>query len=405
MTDTKSDSPTTLGRRSFLMTAAFAAAAPIMSEATMANARLSNIGVPPADAVVINANENPLGPSPAALQAISDAAKTGGRYDRFDAQDKLIATFAGQHGLKPENVVIYAGSSEPLHYTVLAYTGPTRSLVTADPSYESAMLAATYSGAKINKVHLNADYAHDVKAMVAADPNAGVIYICNPNNPTGTITPRADILWALANKPAGTILLVDEAYTHLSDQQDVLDQVAAGHKDLVVLRTFSKVYGMAGIRCGLVIGHPETLAKLQAYSMNPLPITALAAAQASLDDPNLVPERRKIIGDVRRETIGWLKASGYKVIGAPESNCFMIDTGRDGHGVIKAMQANNVYIGRIWPVWPNAVRITVGTAGEMAKFRVAFKTVMDGPAYASTPAPAKVSSVTPSKAGGGTFLS
>ena len=404
MTDSKSDT-STLGRRSFLMTAAFAAAAPILSEATMAQARLSNIGVPPADAVLINANENPMGPCKAAGKAIADVAPMGGRYDRFDAQDKLIETFAAQNGLKPENIIVYAGSSEPLHYTTLAYTGPTKSLVIADPSYESAMLAATYAGAKIHKVHLNGDYAHDVKAMVTADPDAGVIYICNPNNPTGTITPREDILWALANKPAGSLLLVDEAYTHLSSQQNVLDQVAAGHKDLVVLRTFSKVYGMAGIRCGLAIGHPETLAKLSTYGQNPLPITALAAAQASLEDSNLVPERRKIIGDVRAETISWLKTNGYKVIGNSESNCFMIDTGREGHGVISALQAHKVYIGRIWPVWPNAVRITVGSADDMAKFRGAFKTVMSGPAYAATPAPSKVSAITPSKAGGGVFLS
>jgi len=287
MTDNNSETPT-LGRRSFLMTAAFAAALPIVSEATMAQARLSNTGgVPPMDAVLINANENPLGPSKAACDAISACLPMGGRYDRFDAQDKLINTFASQHGLKPENIIVYAGSSEPLHYTVLAYTGPTKSLVIADPSYESAMLAATYAGAKIHKVHLNGDYAHDVKAMVAADPNAGVIYICNPNNPSGTITPRADILWALENKPAGSILMVDEAYTHLSSEQDVLDQVAAG-KDLIVLRTFSKVYGMAGIRCGLAIGRPDLLAKLSNYGQNPLPITALAAAQASLDDPDLV---------------------------------------------------------------------------------------------------------------------
>jgi len=385
MTDSKTDTPT-LGRRSFLMTAAFAAAVPIVSEATMAQARLSNMGVAPADAVLINANENPMGPCKAACKAIADAAPMGGRYDRFDSQDKLIAT------------------SEPLHYTTLAYTGPTKSLVIADPSYESAMLAANYAGAKIHKVHLNGDYAHDVKAMVAADPNAGVIYICNPNNPTGTITPREEILWALENKPAGSLLLVDEAYTHLSSQQNVLDQVAAG-KELIVLRTFSKVYGMAGIRCGLAIGRPDLLAKLSTYGQNPLPITAIAAAQASLEDADLVPERRKIIADNRAETISWLKASGYKVIGNSESNCFMIDTGREGHGVISALQAHKVYIGRIWPVWPNAVRITVGSADDMAKFRVAFKTVMDGPALAAAPAPAKVSSITPSKAGGGVFLS
>jgi histidinol-phosphate aminotransferase len=276
--------------------------------------------------------------------------------------------------------------------------------VTADPSYESAAVAAGYAGAPIRKVALTSSIAHDVKAMVAADPSAGVLYICNPNNPTGTITPREDILWALDHKPAGSILLVDEAYTHLSDEQDVLDQVAAG-KDLIVLRTFSKVYGMAGIRCGMALGRPDLLAKLQAYGSNAMPITALAAAHASISDPDLVPTRKKIIGDIRRDTVSWLAANGYKVIGEPHSNCFMIDTGRDGHGVIEAMRSQKVYIGRIWPVWPNAVRITVGTADDMTKFRTAFKTVMDDHAMAAAPAPAPVASRDPVAAGGRTFLS
>ena len=380
MTDSNFDLPR-IGRRSFLMTAALAAAAPIVSEGTLAQAatRKSALGFAlPADAVIINANENPLGPCKAACEAIAATAPLGGRYDRYDDMDKFTKTFAAQHGLKEENILVYAGSSEPLHYTVLAYTSPERALVTADPSYESAVVAAQVSGAPIHRVPLTPAVAHDVKAMVAADPKAGVLYICNPNNPTGTITPRADILWALENKPAGSILLVDEAYIHLSDEQDVLDQVAAG-KDLIVLRTFSKIYGMAGIRCGVALGRPDLLAKLQNYGQNPMPVTALVAANASLADPDLVPTRKKIIGDIRRETIAWLKASGYKVIGDPQSNCFMIDTGRAGHGVIDAMRAKNVYIGRIWPVWPNAVRVSVGSPDDMAKFRTAFKKVMDAP--------------------------
>jgi histidinol-phosphate aminotransferase len=392
-----------LGRRSFLWATALAAAAPIMTEATLAHAaRKSSLGMAlPADAVIINANENPLGPCKAACEAIANTAPLGGRYDRFDDQDKFIKTFAAQHGLKEENIMVYAGSSEPLHYTVLAYTSPERALVTADPSYESASVAAQVSGAPIRKVALTPAVGHDVKAMVAADPKAGVIYICNPNNPTGTITPRADILWALENKPAGSILLVDEAYIHLADEQDVLDQVAAG-KDLIVLRTFSKIYGMAGIRCGVAIGRPDLLAKLQAYGQNPMPVTALVAANASLADADLVPTRKKWIGDTRRETIAWLKSHGYNVIGDPQSNCFMIDTGRAGHGVIAAMQEKKVYIGRIWPVWPNAVRITVGSPDDMSKFKVAFKEVMDtSPAMAS--APAHVSSRGPIQ--GSTFLS
>ncbi|MDB5483982.1 MAG: aminotransferase class [Caulobacteraceae bacterium] len=392
-----------LDRRAFLWGTALATAIPIVTEGTLAHARLSaGLGVPPPDAVLINANENPLGPCKAACEAIANIAPHGGRYDRMDDQDAFIKTFAEQHGLKPENVLVYAGSSEPLHYTVLAFTSPSRSLVTADPSYESPMLAATYGGAPIHKVALTRTYAHDVKAMVAADPSAGVIYICNPNNPTGTVTSREDILWALENKPKGSILLVDEAYIHLSDGKDVLDQVAAG-KDLIVLRTFSKVYGMAGIRCGVAMGRPDLLAKLAPYGANPMPVTALVAARASIADPDLVPTRKKIIGDVRRDTIAWLQQNGYKVIGEPQSNCFMIDTGHEGHGVIAALQKQNVYIGRIWPVWPNAVRVTVGTSDDMAKFKVAFKGVMDNSGMAASPSRPSASGYGPIK--GSAFLS
>jgi histidinol-phosphate aminotransferase len=379
-------------RRKFLKVASMAAAvAPIMTEAHFAQAAAKaaagkaasamSFGEPlfPADAVLINANENPLGPSKAAIEAIQKIAPMGGRYDYYNETDKLTKTFASQHGLKPENIMVYAGSSEPLHYTVLAYTGPKKPLVIADPTYEAAGYAAQASGAGVFKVKLAADYSHDMKAMVAASPDAGVIYICNPNNPTGTITSKTDLVWALDNKPKGSILLVDEAYIHLSDAGDMLDQVAAG-KDIIVLRTFSKVYGMAGIRCGMAIGRPDLLKKLMHYGMNPMVMTGSTAAHVSLLDPELVPTRKKIIGDIRVDTLSWLKANNYKVIGESQSNCFMIDTGRPGKSVIKAMEAKNVYIGRTWPIWPNAVRVTVGSKEDMTAFKKAFKEVMDAPA-------------------------
>lgn len=331
----------------------------------------------PAGAVLINANENPLGPCEAACQAIAAIAPKGGRYDIDNETEKLTKTFAAQNGLKEDHIAVYAGSSEPLHFTVLAFTGPQRSFVTADPSYEAGMYAATAAQARIVKVPLTESHAHDVRAMVK-EPTAGVIYICNPNNPTGTLTPKEDIVWALEHKPAGSILLVDEAYIHLSDAPDTLDLVRAG-KDLIVLRTFSKVYGMAGIRCGLAVGRPDLLAKLQPFGMNAMPITGSAAANVSLLETELVPTRKKIIADTRNQTFDWLQTNGYKFIPSV-SNCFMIDTGRDGKGVIAAMQAKNVYIGRTWPIWPNYVRITVGTPAEMAKFQTAFKEVMGGPA-------------------------
>ncbi len=134
---------------------------------------------------------------------------------------------------------------------------------------------------------------------------------------------------------------------------------------------------MAGIRCGFAVARPDLLAKLAPFGQNAMPITASAAARASLEEPGLVATRKKIIGDTRRDTLSWLKTNGYKVIGDPQTNCFMIDTGREGRGVIAAMKAQGVYIGRTWPIWPNAVRVSVGTPEEMAKFKTAFKAVMD----------------------------
>jgi histidinol-phosphate aminotransferase len=376
-----------VSRRSFMRLAGVAASMPILTEAHFAwaaqQAATPAGAVPakrirtamPADAVLINANENPLGPCRAACEAIAAIAHKGGRYDIDGETAKLTKTFAEQNGLKENYISVYAGSSEPLHFSVLAFTSPTKGFVTADPSYEAGMRAAMVAKAKVSKVPLTADYSHDVKAMVAADPNAGVIYICNPNNPTGTLTSKKDITWALENKPKGSILLVDEAYIHLSDGENVLDLVAAD-KDLIVLRTFSKVYGMAGIRCGFAIGRPDLLAKLQPFGQNAMPITGSAAANVSLLDAALVPERKKIIGDTRNDTFAFLKANGYKYIPS-QSNCFMIDVKRPGQQVIAALREKNIYIGRTWAIWPNYVRVSVGTPEEMAKFKTAFKEVMD----------------------------
>ena len=370
-----------VSRRTFLRVASAAAvAAPILTESDFAWAQFGRgprlpLDIPP-DAVLINANENPLGPCTAACEAIAKAGPMGGRYD-YALTAQLGKLFSEQQGLKPDYLAIYAGSSEPLHYTVLAFTSPERGYVTADPGYEAGMRAAAVSGARIAKVPLRADSSHDLKAMVAADSNAGVLYICNPNNPTGTTTSKSDILWALENKPKGSVLLIDEAYIHLSDAESCIDQVKSD-KDIIILRTFSKIYGMAGIRCGFAIGRPDLLEKLTAYGRNPMPITGAAAATASLKDETLIPTRKKIIADIRNDTFEWLAANNYKFIPS-QSNCFMVDTKRDGKVVYAAMAAKKVYIGRVWPVWPTYVRVTVGSKDDMAKFKVAFKEVMESP--------------------------
>jgi histidinol-phosphate aminotransferase len=366
-----------LSRRSFLRFAAAAsavAAVPILTEAHLAHAqRRKSMWDIPHDAVRIDANENPLGPCSGACASISSLIPEGGRYD-YDLTEKFVNTFCAIEGLKAEYVLPYAGSSEPLHYTVLAFTSKDKPYVTADPGYEAGMRAATLNSAKVIKVPLTATHSHDVKAMAAADPNAGVLYICNPNNPTGTTTSRAEIEYALANKPKGSVLLIDEAYIHFSDTTPSLDLVKAD-KDVIVLRTFSKVYGMAGVRCGLAIARPDLLDKIQYYGMNSMPIMAVAAATASLQDKDIVPLRKKINTDIRTETFEWLTANNYSFIPS-ETNCFMLQTNRPGKEVMAAMAKRNVYIGRVWPIMPTYVRITVGTRSEMQKFQVAFKEVM-----------------------------
>jgi histidinol-phosphate aminotransferase len=386
----ESSTPLAFGssRRSFLRMAGLAATIPLVSEGHFAFAAQKAAAPKPVDgdfpivtnpnAVMINANENPLGPCDAALDAICSIARTGGRYDSTGIEQELTSQLAAEFGLPANYIAIYAGSSEPLQFATLAFTSPNRSYVTADPSYEAGMVAAKASGAKILKVPLTPTYAHDVRAMIAADPNPGVIYICSPNNPTGTLTPKDDILWALDHKPAGAILLVDEAYIHIAGSPSVIDQVALG-KDIIVLRTFSKIYGMAGIRCGVAFGRPDLIQKLNYYGRNALPVTALAAASASLKQPDLIVTRRKIIADTRSSTFAFLDSKGYKYIPSL-SNCFMIDTGRPGRQVITAMRQQDVYIGRTWPIWPTYVRITVGTPHEMAAFQSAFAKVMSSPA-------------------------
>ena len=366
-----------LSRRTFLRLSAAAAAAPMLSEYRLALAQQpepSAAAPPEHERVYINYNENPAGPCEAAREAIARIVPSGGRY-RFDLADELIRTFASIHALKPEYVRAYAGSGEPLQYAMLAFTDARRCLVASNLTYEAAWEAAAANGARVVKVPLTKTHAHDLHAMVEADPLTAVIYVCNPNNPSGTITPRADIEWALAHKPKGAILLVDEAYIQYSDERSVLDLVAAD-KDLVVLRTFSKIYGMAGLRCGFAVGRPDLLKKLERFGDNPLPVTATVAAIASLQDTTLAATRKRENAAVRDEVLAWLAQNGYRAT-ASASSCFMVDVGRPGKQVISAMAERGVVVGRTWTAWPNHVRVSVGTRAEMARFKEAFRAVVD----------------------------
>jgi histidinol-phosphate aminotransferase len=374
--------PVAASRRSFLSLSAAASAAlalRVVTEPMLAHAaRRHHL---PSDGVMIDANENPLGPCAAAREAVVAIAPQGGRYSDWLADD-LVKQLAQLEGVKADYIRLYAGSSEPLHHTVAAFTSAQRCYVTADPGYEAGTMACDARQVRAVKVPLAKDYSHDVRAMLAAAPEAGVFYICNPNNPTGSVTSHSEIEYLVAHKPKDSIVLVDEAYIHFSDTESAMDLVKAD-KDVLVLRTFSKIYGMAGLRCGAIFGKPALIEKMENYGgSNFMPITAVVAASASLKDAQLVPERKRVNAEVRRSVFAWLDRNGYSYVPS-QSNCFMLDTKRAGKEVIEAMAKQNVHIGRIWPVWPTYVRITVGTAPEMDQFQSALKKVMTGAVTAS----------------------
>jgi histidinol-phosphate aminotransferase len=358
------------GRIATMLTAG--ASLPFFNEPALA--QLSKVNAPP-DAVLINANENPLGPCAEAREAAAKMISEGGRY-RYSEADKVQQILAEQEGVKESYVRIHPGSSGPLHQAVLAFCSPTRPFVMADPGYEAGGRAADFIGAKTFRVPLMADkgYCHDVKAMVAASPDAGLIYLCNPNNPTGTLTPQADIEWLVANKPKDAVVMIDEAYTHIAGAPFQSPMVAAD-KDVILLRTFSKIYGMAGLRAGAAIARPDLLQKVSNFSSTMMPITGMAAASASLQVKSLIPERRKYLADSRESTFNFLSKHNFTFVPSV-SNCFMIDVKRPGNQIVEAMRTEKIYIGRVWKAWPNHVRVTVGTPEEMKKFQTAFLKVM-----------------------------
>jgi len=364
-------------RRSFLQVSSAALACHFLTEQVLAQVAIERAEYPKG-AVRINSNENPLGPCAAARDAITAGLPNSGRYE-FHLTEKLVKTFAEQQGLKADYLVPLAGSTPALNYIVGAFTSPKASYVTAEPGYDAVAHVAQTVGARVVGVPLTKTWSHDVRAMLAAAPDAGVFYICTPNNPTGTLTSHDDIEYLLEHKPKGSLVLVDEAYIHFCDAPSAIDLVKAD-KDVVVLRTFSKIYGMAGLRCGFAIARPDLLKKITTYGgWNPMPVTACAAATASLNQTNLVQERKAINTAVRQSTFAWLDRNGYEY--SPSvSNCFMLNARKPARNVIAAMAHQNVFIGRPWPSMPDWVRITVGTQSEMEQFQTAFQNVITGKA-------------------------
>jgi len=329
----------------------------------------------PKDMVWLNANENPLGPPKSSLAAMAEALPTSGRYHYQEVRDFYTAV-ARSEDLQPENVLVGSGSSEMLHAAVEAFTAPDRPLVVMHPTYEGPPEVARSSHREVIQVRLMPDYSADVHqiAEAAAKKHAGLIYLCNPNNPTASITPKAAIAWLAQNLPADTVLLIDEAYIHFGESEELetaLPYVRQG-KNVVVARTFSKIYGMAGVRAGFVCAPAGLIDRMRPFRNNVLSVIAMRAVLAALGESRtLVPERRAINSQVRRELCGWLKERGLSYI-EPHANFMMIDVGRNAREFITKMPPMGVAVGRPFPPLDNMLRVTIGTGQEMQKFRDVF---------------------------------
>jgi len=325
------------------------------------------------DAVRIDQNENPLGPCAEGLEAIARIAPHGGRYSPSGEQGELTTAIAEMEGLKENYVAVFAGSSDPLHRAACAFTAPRRNWVMANPGYGGG--APAFIGSGVTRVPLRADYGHDGKAMIETDPEGGVYYICNPNNPTGTVTAREEIDYVLAHKKKDAVIVVDEAYIHFADTAKPCNDLVAADKDVIVMRTFSKVYGMAGLRSGFAMARPDLLARLRPYGVGFLPVTGEACAIASLKAQGLVEKRKAINTTVRRNTFAFFEKKGIQYIPS-QTNCFMFDIGKPHDEVWQALADQKIYVGRAWPVWPTKVRVTVGTQEEMDKFTAALEKIL-----------------------------
>lgn len=347
--------------------------------------------------VRLNSNENPNGPSPMALKAMTDAFSLVWRYPDEHA-DALIDTLTKLHGVARDQIVLGDGSGEILKVCASAFTGPmtgdanpielskpTRGpalvyvpgrgkLVVADPTYEAIVNHARVNRAEIVKVPLNQNYAHDLAKMSGA-AEEGLIYICNPNNPTASITPKNELRDFISKISPKTMILVDEAYFHYADSPDYESVIplVKDHPNLIVARTFSKIYGMAGLRCGYCITQPETIRRMRPHlTWDSVNIMALAAANASLNDADQVPKGRRLNTETKQFVLGQIKKLGYEHIPS-QANFVMIDMKQPVRPFIESMSKFGVQVGRAFPALPNHMRVTIGKPAEMEAFLTAFK--------------------------------
>ena len=362
-------------RRNFLRqlaaSAAMTAALPSIAETAFGISPRSLNDAPSGKPIILSRNESAYGPSEQVIAAMSGAVHSANRYPQTQTRD-LFERIARLHGIALERIVLGCGSSEILAAAAAAFAGPGKKVVTALPTYEYLGAAAKIAGAEIVTVPLSKNYAHDLNAMLArTDAATRLIYICNPNNPTASITPRRDIEDFLQKLPRTIVVLIDEAYHHFvpptASYASFIDQPVNDDR-VIVTRTFSTAYGLAGIRAGYAVASPEIARTLSKRCLpSGINVVAALAAVSALDDTAYVATCVKRNADSRQEFFNQANARMLRAIDS-HANFVMMNAQRPSPDVIEHFKKNAVEIGRPFPPLDNYIRVTLGKPAEMAEF-------------------------------------
>ncbi|HUF26132.1 MAG TPA: histidinol-phosphate transaminase [Gemmatimonadaceae bacterium] len=331
-------------------------------------------------------NENPYGPSESAMRAMTRAFKYANRYGYPDGD--IADEIARHHGVPRENIMLGAGSGEILSVVGLAFLQGGRKVVGVEPTYSQVYSHASGIKADVIRLPLLDDFRQDMPATIAAvkrhHRDVGFVYLCNPNNPTGRIIPAREIKQLLDAIPEDVVVLVDEAYHHYV--QDPTYATSVPHvlegRNVIVARTFSKIYGMAAMRLGYAVAPRELIQRMRPWSTGSINALVRWGGVAALADTESEARVRRTTIDLRERTVADLKAMGYSTIPS-ETNFFMLHLRRPVQPVIQEFRTRGVAVGRPFPPLTEHLRVSVGTAEEMRRFMTAFREIMATPATAT----------------------
>jgi histidinol-phosphate aminotransferase len=364
-----------ISRRNLLRCAAAGALSarttPLLGEFSRIPTTLQSSLTPSRGPTRLDHNENAYGPSDKTIEAIRVGAGAVNRYPDGD-YEVLTEKLASLHKVKPEYILLGAGSREILRMAATTYLSRGKRLVLAAPTYGAIADYAKSVDAEVSAVPLNKRYQHDLDGMLARVQNtATLIYVCNPNNPTGTLTPRKDLEVFLTKLPPTTVVLIDEAYHHYveptSDYASFLDSPVEDPR-VVVLRTFSKIYGLAGLRVGYAIGSPQALAKISAARLKwGVNVLAARAAAAALDDSDYVTLSFKRNTDDRQEFYNNANGRMLRSLDS-HANFVFLKSGLPAEQVLEHFRTNHVLLGPRFPEMDTYVRVSLGRREEMHEF-------------------------------------